>query len=522
MGPPSGGGRKASVSLQLFKETARAGEGEGATDGRRAAPRPSPGKSRHPSSSSSAKGKEREREHTITLPAGEGFLTFSSPLASPDATIFAPVASSPHSVSRSRNSSRAPSRLGQHSPAVSPHPLPTSPVRPIPLHATHSPHAPHPPPSLAQSLSTSFPLHQHPFPSGLSSSRPASPHLTPQHSHYSPRSVSTASPIPDLPASEGRGLGLGEPALPLPTAGFGAGLTTGRLPEQAVVEEEDEDANTPPLPRSLANEEPLDDDEALPPVSAGLKLLYSPRMSLDPSRHTTPHHSPPHATLERRRSDKLREPPVSTARAADKHVEPASAPAAPTSAPALAPPVAVPAALTIPPHGGTRVGFAERLEERQSRPISEAEEERSEYDSWTGSTSEYSSSVSDWTGDDYLTGEEGTGSGSDEDDDAGEGAHDAFDDAQEGGEQEYEVDMGALQDKLAQGGGGEVSMRRDMGRASDFKSRLVGGDGRTSATVPLEPFRHQVGGHNHIFRFSKKAVCKVRRPLLLSPPSSGK
>ena len=535
MGPPSGGGRKASVSLQLFKETARAGEGaEAGAEGRRAGPRPSPSKSRHPSSSSSAKGKEREREHTVTVPVGDGYLTFSSPLASPDATIFAPVPTSPHSVSRSRTSSRAPSRLGHHSPAVSPLPLPTSPARPVPLHAPHATYAPHPPPSLAQSLSASFPLHQHPFPSGLSTSRPASPHLTPQHSHYSPRSVGTSSPIPDLPSIEGRGLGLGEPALPLPASALGSGLTSSRLPESALDEDDEDEDDARPLSQSPTEDLDGDDGESVPPVSTGLKLLYSPRLSLDPSRHTTPHHSPPQALLgERRRPDRPRESSVH----APRPLEAAAAPApahAPTPAPSLPtspPPTSMPTALRIPPHVGgagssssssSRVGFAERLEHpapAPPRPISDADEERSEYDSWTGSTSEYSSSVSDWTGDDYLTGEEGTErSGSEVDLDEGDEGDEAFDDAHEGAEEEYEVDMGALQDKLAQGGGGEVSMRRDMGRASDFKSRLVGGDGRTSATVPLEPFRHQVGGHSHIFRFSKKAVCKVRPSLSFSLP----
>ncbi|BGP49837.1 inositol polyphosphate kinase kcs1 [Rhodotorula kratochvilovae] len=447
---PSGGGRKASVSLQLFKETARTGGDEGA-DPRRSGPRPSPSKSRHPSGSS-GKGKEREREHTITLPGGEAILTFSSPLASPDATIFSPIPSSQPSAPRSRNSSRPPSRLGQHSPAVS-------------------------------------------------------PHLTPQYLHYSPRSVGANSPIPDLPSIEGRGLGLGEPALPLPPATLAAGLSSSRLDEHALVEEDEEDEQTLPLAESPAE---ADDDAASIPSSSstGLKLLYSPRLSMDGSRHATPHHSPPLAMPlpllgERRRSDKQHyEAAPPTPRAADFQSMPT--PVEPVQPPA-------PAALAIPTPSLGRVGFAERLEQhhhhRQHEPstFSEAEEERTEYDSWTGSTSEsYSSSVSDWTGDDYLTGEEGTNSGSDEDGEAFDDARDADVDV----EQEYEVDMGALQDKLAQGGGGEVSMRRDQGRASDFKSRLVGGDGRTSATVPLEPFRHQVGGHSHIFRFSKKAVCK--------------
>jgi hypothetical protein len=77
-------------------------------------------------------------------------------------------------------------------------------------------------------------------------------------------------------------------------------------------------------------------------------------------------------------------------------------------------------------------------------------------------------------------------------------------------EEEYEVDVGPLQERLDQNGGGEVSMRREAGREDDWKGHLIGSDGKRSGTIPLEPYRHQVGGHNHIFRFSKKAVCKVR------------
>jgi hypothetical protein len=32
--------------------------------------------------------------------------------------------------------------------------------------------------------------------------------------------------------------------------------------------------------------------------------------------------------------------------------------------------------------------------------------------------------------------------------------------------------------------------------------------------IPLRPFRNQVGGHSAIYKFTKRAVCKVRPKLL--------
>lgn len=74
---------------------------------------------------------------------------------------------------------------------------------------------------------------------------------------------------------------------------------------------------------------------------------------------------------------------------------------------------------------------------------------------------------------------------------------------------EYEVDVEPLREKLDERGGGTVSMGDVRGDGS-WGSHLVDEAGRSAVTVPLEPFDHQVGGHSHIFRFSKKAVCKVR------------
>ncbi|BGP33664.1 inositol polyphosphate kinase kcs1 [Rhodotorula toruloides] len=477
-----GGGRKASVSLQLFKETARsaAERGRGGDDAaKRSGSRESPSKSRHPSSSS---GKGKEREQTITLPGGEGFVTFSSPLASPDATIFAPLpypATSQPGPSRSRNPSRPPSRLGTRSPSVSSHPFPASPSKSfpqhqIPLSATSSPHA-HPIPTA--------PTPSHPSPSGLSTSRPVSPHLPAQHalplsrshysphSHYSPRSVGTSSPVPELTAFDNmRHVGLGEPALPLPSSVLSPGSSRLHEPalqfdEEAVAEEEEDEGDAT---LSLQQSPP---SESSAPSSSGLKLVYSPRLSFDASKSNTPSHSPPLGRRHTRTKDD-----------GSKEVHSTSA------------------ALAIPsPSTGGRVGFSDLVQRHEAYPPASTaettEDERTEYDSWTGSTSDTGTESS---GEESYSGDEASQAGGGEDGEGYSGAK----------EEEYEVDMGALQDKLAQGGGGEVSIRRDENRASDFKSRLVGGDGRTSSTVPLEPFRHQVGGHSHIFRFSKKAVCK--------------
>jgi len=36
-------------------------------------------------------------------------------------------------------------------------------------------------------------------------------------------------------------------------------------------------------------------------------------------------------------------------------------------------------------------------------------------------------------------------------------------------------------------------------------------------TVPLQPFNHAVGGHSLIYKFTRRAVCKVRpSPLCLA------
>lgn len=75
-------------------------------------------------------------------------------------------------------------------------------------------------------------------------------------------------------------------------------------------------------------------------------------------------------------------------------------------------------------------------------------------------------------------------------------------------DEEQEGDVSGAQDGFEfdlppLGTGGKLSL--SAGVAANAR-------GRQSA-VPLEPYSHQVGGHSHIFRFSKRAVCKVSRRL---------
>ena len=75
---------------------------------------------------------------------------------------------------------------------------------------------------------------------------------------------------------------------------------------------------------------------------------------------------------------------------------------------------------------------------------------------------------------------------------------------------EYELDTRTIQDGLDDAAGATASMTLSPSLApSGGVGRLLDRSGRSAAIVPLERFNHQVGGHSHIFRFSKKAVCKV-------------
>lgn len=117
----------------------------------------------------------------------------------------------------------------------------------------------------------------------------------------------------------------------------------------------------------------------------------------------------------------------------------------------------------------------------------------------------------DWS--DETSEEEGAGY------DEEEGETDEYDEDEDEDEsfreQDYEVDVGPLKDKIAAEGGGEVRMRAKHSGGDQWASELVSRDEpqvvttNNGGSVPLEPYNHQVGGHSHIFKFSKKAVAKV-------------
>lgn len=344
---------------------------------------------------------------------------------------------------------------------------------------------------------------------------------------------------------------MGEPALPLPgtgTTSTAAEDMAEHADDEAVAgegdEDEDDDDGASPNHGSHHRSKtgsPFREHEApeLVQTSAPLKLVYSPRLAHEAgygngaevpalpivaSAITSP---PTFASVagaldQRRRSvssharrlrsvDDAALSPSESGRETDLAASIASLPS-PVPDSSGYPHAAAPRRAHFAERSPHHLHPADDLASNRSGTVTS--EDRTEYDSWTGSTatsetdSRFSSS-SEMSGDEYDSADDDVDEGGflrHRDDGLGDDASALAAAAQE----EYEVDMGALRDKLEQGGGGEVSMRRDARRAGDFKSQLVGGDGRTSATVPLEPFRHQVGGHSHIFRFSKKAVCKVK------------
>jgi hypothetical protein len=368
---------------------------------------------------------------------------------------------------------------------------------------------------------------------------------------------STSSLVPDLWASSEGRLGLGEPALPLPgmgTTSTAAEDTAEHADDEAIAGEGDDDDDDDDSPNHDSHhrsetgspfKELAEAASDIVPTSAPLKLVYSPRLAFEAGHgHGAAEvpalpiaaaaiTSPPTFASVAGALDQRRRSVSSHARRLRSVDDAALSPSESGRETDLAASIA---SLPSPvpdssgyPHAAAprRAHFAERSPHHlhpaddlaSNRSGTVTSEDRTEYDSWTGSTatsetdSRFSSS-SEMSGDEYDSADDDV----DEDGflrhrrrrgDDGLGDDDATALAA-AAQEEYEVDMGALRDKLEQGGGGEVSMRRDARRAGDFKSQLVGGDGRTSATVPLEPFRHQVGGHSHIFRFSKKAVCKVK------------
>ena len=79
----------------------------------------------------------------------------------------------------------------------------------------------------------------------------------------------------------------------------------------------------------------------------------------------------------------------------------------------------------------------------------------------------------------------------------------------EGGSSEHEIeDEASVDDGTQDGFEFDLPPLAEGGKVSLSAGVAANQRGRTSA-VPLEPYSHQVGGHSHIFRFSKRAVCKV-------------
>ncbi|GAA5914835.1 inositol polyphosphate kinase KCS1 [Sporobolomyces salmoneus] len=596
----AGMGRKASVSLQLFKETTRStgmngtlptteeGAGGTSTEGRRHV-LASPSKSRNVSGNS-YKGKEREtlsqqqppststsrtdRDRALErLYSDASTIKYISPLVSPDAVtpgIHAPIPRPHHppSSSSSRPSSRPPSRLGNSSsPAHSHSSQITSPTK-----SSYRDNHPSHPPLHSQTSSSYFGQshHQHPFPSGLSSSRPASPHLTPSFSAYSPSpsprtTISThsasvaASPVPELtaapiPGTLATGVGLGEPALPLPVS---TEWTTSPVDERDEDELEAHVKGEPTLlPRpveeptslekALASLEMKDDSPILSssipsstlsaPTSQAsapshaLKLLYSPRLS---SHDRSPQsHSHLKSPAQSNPNFAAKEYDLHSLHASDVEIEDDDEDddhdvkgLQPLSNSVV---VSIAGSRSHSRAGHRRRDHSTSQTPRSRTTADDTDDEATggggggdaeEYDSWTGSTSssedwsETSSSTEDddeTEDDEWSTSSVGRLSSTrrNEERRTRGGSLDSMEDDGGGEEEEYEVDVGPLQERLDQNGGGEVSMRREAGREDDWKGHLIGSDGKRSGTIPLEPYRHQVGGHNHIFRFSKKAVCK--------------
>ncbi|KAK4051764.1 inositol polyphosphate kinase kcs1 [Microbotryomycetes sp. JL221] len=372
------GGRKASVSLQLFKETTTRGDEQE----RR------PSKSRTTShgvsgggtlvvTSKPTKGKERAQEGDVAS------------LPSPETTHFVF-----HASPSGRTGRRSQSRTGSASP------------RP-PLAS----------PSMSKAMtSTTTAAYASPpifaGPSGLSTSRPPSPHLT------TPRTTSTVtavtSPVPDFT--------LPKPALPepRPVQDVTSRVSSTHETIQEDKNEPDDLISGPVVQSSSQAVTPRIAPEMSPNSSGVVHFIYSPKPSADVSKSSSP-------TIE----------------------------------------------LT---------GVMDKLSMGLHQRFSETESE----ETTSGSGTETESDEYD----------------SDEDD-----SHDDPQDTGANFEEEYEVDVGPLKEKLRAQGGGTVEMQPNT-KGEDWGSRLIDTDGRPTNTVPLEPFKHQVGGHNHIFRFSKKAVCK--------------
>ncbi|KAI5476250.1 inositol-hexakisphosphate kinase [Pseudohyphozyma bogoriensis] len=384
-----GGGRKASVSLNLFKQTAAP---LSETDG-----------SRSPSKKPRA---DRDRD------------------AHRDRDV---------SARRHASSSRNPSR------STSPHGSPASPYKRERSHGDRDRSAGWQSPGMPTGL--------------LSSSRPSSPMLS--------NGMASAGGMPELSLPRAA-LPPFSPPSPNPPSvammerrpsassskGLGRQLEATLDEDRDENEDEDDDAGELEMPDLDHSELPL----LSPPA---LKLVYSKRPPLDAAH----------------RSDPIHHAPIS-----------ASAP------PSLPQPVPPPHPYSQP-HVYWEESSASGMESASvsvtTSDWSETEEEGTTDDQY--SEADY---------DDALEGDEGHHQN------GGRRRGDDEEEEEDDSPFEYEVDVLPIQDRLEKSGGGTAS----LGNASG--SSLVDRQGRSAATVPLEPYNHQVGGHSHIFRFSKKAVCK--------------
>ncbi|SCZ88775.1 BZ3500_MvSof-1268-A1-R1_Chr10-3g03084 [Microbotryum saponariae] len=468
-----GGGRKASVSLNLFKETTSIPDKE-----LEALRRPS--KSRLPSStrsetssimvlnakspSLSIKGKERATaiKQTNATPS-----THTSPEPNHFFAPGSPFSSQRASISRSVSASQAQGRSSQ-SRRSSPNILPSP---------SKGDRSGHPSPALYIG------------PSGLTTSRPASPRLT------SPWiTVGTTggggvlgSPVPEfslpnaaMPPHSVHDI-LGPPVVPIPSRG--SSTTSEPAPSHA--------GSSP----SVLNEPPPPPPSIPSSTSSSVfKLIYSPK----PLGHESSANGTSTATqslVEGVRRLVLDQGATSPTRAVP------TGPPEKAVASTLAPP-STSASTSAPVNIAPSIASSESVSTYDDATTTEDEDE------WSDDEDEDDEDDDDEDEDDRDDIDDGAQDGDEEDGNLEEeGAPLTRGETLESRDEEFELDVGPLKDKIAQNGGGTVEMRC-AADGDEWGSRLLGRDGTIAATVPLEPYNHQVGGHNHIFRFSKKAICK--------------
>ncbi|KAM0750588.1 SAICAR synthase-like protein [Meredithblackwellia eburnea MCA 4105] len=416
-GPPpgAGGGRKASVSLNLFRETVLHQQlGSGGSSHATTSPL----------GGSALVVDDRERDSDSTVEQRQTPpIKIKSPVkrssTAPPSPVGSPAVPSRFSKPRSRSGSP---RLPPQSPSSStpaartPSSYPSSPARSRASTAT-APNDVPPPPPLPSLTNAPF------SPSGLSTSRPASPRTT------------TTFSSPPLPSPKS----VSQTTTPIPTYNHN---------------------NVPTSPHL--------DDFVLP--SAALRL------------------------------------PTATSSA-----PPSNDPFGSSSTSISTLPIPTPVS-----RNGTSLEVINPVQAAGEGLVLEPPAER-----WSGSETE-SDSTRTWSSTDEESDEDDEDEDEDEEDEEREDVEDADVDeppsppdqvgredptAKQGFDQ-YEVDVNALKHRT-DGTPASISLS-PPGRSADPVPGhfYVDQNGRTAGTVPLEPYNHQVGGHSHIFRFSKKAVCK--------------